>query len=66
MITHRNLKKVVEDAGYILLDADTNRHIKATVADAGGRTAKIVVSVSPRSKSHWPHFVLADIKRKMR
>jgi hypothetical protein len=66
MVTHRSLKKVVEDAGYILLDADTGRHIKATVADTTGRVAKIIVSVSPRSKSHWPQFVLADIKRKMR
>lgn len=66
MITERQLKKVIEDAGYTLAAFETGRHHKVVVADSQGRTAKLTVSISPKSKSHWPHFVLADIKRKMR
>lgn len=66
MITERQIKKVIEGAGYKLLNITGGRHFKATVADANGRTAKIVVSNSPRSQSHWQYFVLADIKRKFR
>jgi hypothetical protein len=66
MITERQIKKVVEGAGYKIRSLETGGHFKLLVANPDGRTAKIVVSNSPRSQSHWPHFVLADIKRKMR
>lgn len=66
MISERQLKKVVENAGYKILNLEAGRHFKVQVSSPDGRTAKIVVSNSPRSQSHWPHFVLADIKRKMR
>lgn len=66
MITERQLKKVVENAGYKILNLEAGRHFKLQVSNPQGRTAKIVVSNSPRSQSHWPYFVLADIKRKMR
>ena len=66
MITERQIKKVVEGAGYKLLNLEAGRHFKLQVSNPDGRTARIVVSNSPRSQSHWPYFVLADIKRKMR
>ena len=66
MITERQLKKVIEGAGYKLVSFESGRHFKVGIADDQGRTAKLTVSMSPKSKSHWPHFVLADIKRKMR
>lgn len=66
MITERQLRKVVETAGYKILDLEVSRHFKLQVANPAGRTARIVVSQSPRSQSHWPYFVLADLKRKMR
>jgi hypothetical protein len=49
-----------------MLNVETGKHFKVTVANGEGRTARITVSVSPRSQSHWPHFVLADIKKRMR
>jgi hypothetical protein len=65
-LTLRQIKKVVEGGGYKLLNVETGKHFKVTVANDEGRTARITVSVSPRSQSHWPHFVLADIKKRMR
>lgn len=66
MITERQIKKVVEGAGYRILDLEAGKHFKLRVSSPTGRVAKIVVSNSPRSQSHWPYFVLADLKRKMR
>lgn len=65
-LTVRQIKKVVEGAGYKMLGVETGKHHKVTVGDNRGRTARITVSMSPRSQSHWPHFVLADIKKRMR
>jgi len=66
MLSERQIKKVIENAGYKLVNIECGRHFKAVVSDGNGRTVRIVVSNSPRSQSHWPAFVLADIKRKMR
>lgn len=66
MVSERQIKKVVEGAGYKLLGIETGKHFKATVGDNSGRTVRITISVSPRSQSHWPHFVLADIRKRMR
>lgn len=66
MVSERQIKKVVEGAGYKLLDIETGKHFKATVGDNSGRTVRITISMSPRSQSHWPHFVLADIRKRMR
>jgi hypothetical protein len=66
MVTERQIKKVVEGAGYKLLGIETGKHFKATVGDTSGRAVQISISMSPRSQSHWPHFVLADIKKRMR
>lgn len=66
MVSERQLKKVVESAGYTILNLEVGKHFKLQVSNSEGRTAKVFVSQSPRSQSHWPHFVLADIKRKMR
>lgn len=66
MLSERQIKKVIEGAGYKLLDLTGGKHFKATVADASGRIVRTVISNSPRSQSHWPYFVLADIKRKLR
>lgn len=66
MVTERQLRRVVENAGYSILSLEMGRHYKLHVSDRNGRTTKLVVSQSPRSQSHWPHFVLADLKRKMR
>lgn len=66
MISERQIKKVVESAGYRVSSIEAGRHFKVQVSSPDGQTAKIVVSNSPRSQSHWPYFVLADIKRKMR
>ena len=66
MVTARQIKKIVEGAGYKMLNVETGKHFKVTVANDSGRTARITISVSPRSQSHWPQFVLADIKKRMR
>ena len=66
MVTERQLRRVVEDAGYKVLSLTTGVHYKMVVRDRTGRSVKLEVSKSPRSQSHWPYFVLADIKRKFR
>lgn len=66
MISERQIKKVVEGAGYKILNIAAGKHFKVQIANPQGRTVNIVVANSPRSQSHWPHFVLADIKRRMR
>jgi hypothetical protein len=66
MVSERQIRKVIEGAGYKVNHIEGGRHFKVDVAGRGGRTIRIVVSNSPRSQSHWPQFVLADIKRRMR
>lgn len=66
MISERQIKRVIEGAGYKVLGIDRGKHYKATVSDAKGQTIKVAISMSPRSQSHWPAFVLADIKKRMR
>lgn len=66
MITERQLRRVIDRAGYKVLSLMHGTHYKLRIADDKGKIAKLVVSTSPRSQAHWPHFVLADIKRKMR
>lgn len=66
MISERQIKKVIEGAGYKVHHVECGRHFKVDVTNKAGRTIRIVVSNSPRSQSHWPQFVLADIKRRMR
>lgn len=66
MISERQIKKVVERAGYKLVGLERGGHFKATVTSSTGKTVTVSISNSPRSRSHWPAFVLADIKRKMK
>lgn len=66
MISERQIKKVVEGAGYKLLSIEAGKHFKVRVSDDHGREVRTTVSTSPRSQSHWPYFVLADIKKRFR